>query len=1763
MKMDWGEVVISRGEEARSIQLKFSMDALFNQLLAEGAGSEQSVEHRLDTRPPSLLFYYAVDPTEKVSFTVARAVLSDAEPRRAPALIGFRQATDTSMLLPVYSPRVSQLPLHGFQLVAHEGYEWFRGYRLARLRVTPYELRGDGYLPYREVEITVKGGTSRTLQSRSNITASSNDPFDLITRKLILNPEELAHLPRASFEWYDSTGNWWKEHQDYIKLSIPQDRIYRLTRDDFQNTGSIDPRTFRLFHRGKELPLYVHGEEDGLFSEGDYIEFPALRNYGHLNPRLLYHDEEEYPEFLNRYTDTSYYWLTWGSERGLRISPNDSALQSHDTLRWYTHFEHIEQNSFLQFIGARLDYHQDPRWLRGDMWGWGWLGANGNFNVNFNVTHLSTAFPFARVWSRFASWGAQNVFPAHVVCMRVNNSDSLAGIAMAPYEHAVLNASVPITALRSGTNTIQVSSMPTASSVNWILFDWAEAEYPRNLVATNDSLLFAFLDIEKPGLRTIRIDGCTSRDIVIYKYQPTFKRIAHYSVSGTGPYSVTFVDSVSRGDHYMLFSTERVARPQMVKKKRFANLRSNERGADYLLITHPAFLTESGSYASFIQSTYQLRTAVISVEDVFDEFGFGYPTPESIREFIRATTRWQAPMPSYLFLVGDATYDYKFVMVDPAMRNRPMNFVPSYGHPVSDVWYAVLGDSSLIPQLLVGRLAVNSPDELRRYRERHRLYLSITKDDWNKRFLFFAGGDPKTPGQVESFRSANERIIQNLIVPRPIGGKATSFYKTASPQSDFGPYTKEEINEALDAGAIFINYIGHSGTQTWDNGIGAPAQLQNTRGRFALITDFGCSTAKFAEPTIRAFGELFTLDPDGSAIAYIGNSSLGFVSNALLLPEHFSRQFLSEGVREIGAAHLLGKLSRWNQTGGGFSYINRSMMLCNLLLGDAVVRLALPEKPDLRLRAEGIRTIPATINEDDEHFVLNVPFENVGLAPSDSFVVQIQKQYSATKQEWVESRLLPTFADTLRIRFPSHRMPGTHRIEINLNSDRRMSEEEFDRNKIQTEVHVVSRSLKILSPRPGYAQDVREIAFLNPTNVPEGDGQSIELQIDTTETFSSPKVFTKELGMVVTKIPIGQTRPQALYYWRARLVPRGGEWVSGSFLSTSTPTPRWIQSSPEERGMNVARDLAYEEGKGYVLAAKRMHVQVTSSGFDDGGFGAVEIDRHNVLPNTFAVGHSVVVLDSTELKVKGVRQYDTWNSAAQAESLRLFLNGVKEGDLVVQLIIDEGSQNVRGNAARINAIKSIGSALIDSVRFRDSWAIIGRKGAKSGTVPEGWRKRFSGRVRIDTTLSRIAREGEIASPGIGPAGRWHDAKLEIGGGAGEVQMSLLGIRRNGGVDTLVFKKPTSTLDLSSVSSELYPHIRLIAHIKRSEDTNPVLRSWSVGLESPAELAINSQTVSVSKDSVLEGETIHVLGQVLNTGGQVAEQVKLLVIAMNEVRGEVVLDSLIIPRFAPDEVFRFESRFETTGMRGLNQLAIRVDPDDRIVEMYESNNFFTLPVRVSVDRESPTFELTFDGERILDGDLVSARPEIVVRVFDASPLPIADPALIDVILDGRRINIGSEPDSLFVRGTGTEKAKVIVRPSLASGLHSLALRVRDASGNELDTARTRISFRVDRASRLLNVFNFPNPFSETTHFTFQLGGEKRPDELIIRIYTVAGRLLRELRVSGSELRFGLNKVWWDGRDAEGSEIANGTYLYTTTLKVDGEAVVQRQKLVKLR
>ena len=79
----------------------------------------------------------------------------------------------------------------------------------------------------------------------------------------------------------------------------------------------------------------------------------------------------------------------------------------------------------------------------------------------------------------------------------------------------------------------------------------------------------------------------------------------------------------------------------------------------------------------------------------------------------------------------------------------------------------------------------------------------------------------------------------------------------------------------------------------------------------------------------------------------------------------------------------------------------------------------------------------------------------------------------------------------------------------------------------------------------------------------------------------------------------------------------------------------------------------------------------------------------------------------------------------------------------------------------------------------------------------------------------------------------------------------------------------------------------------------------------------------------------------------------------------------------------------------------------------------------------------------------------------------------------------------------------------------------------------------------DVYNYPNPFSLNTTFTFQKNNVNSPVDVDIKVYSVAGRLIRILEAKNQSDNF--IKVDWDGRDQDGNQIANGAYLYKLIVK----------------
>ena len=627
------------------------------------------------------------------------------------------------------------------------------------------------------------------------------------------------------------------------------------------------------------------------------------------------------------------------------ISSNNSPT---DTLEYYDEIIHLETNNWFDFSMADLVRRESPFWYENNTWSDGNLGV-GTRNKNFTASDIYPNKPM-EVFNKLQSYASNINTDAHLLSISVNNEAVQDSGYIDKYQKKVLTGQYNSNVLKEGTNTLRVHSYATSANPNLCILDWFEFEYPRYIKTINDSLLFSFPFLTSKKIYSVKIQNINGDNFSIWKYGESYAK--YFSAKANN--EIIIQDTIGASDKFVIINENNLQTPKFYYVKKFNNLRSNQNKADYIAITHKKFIQQVELYANFIAQSYNVTTDVIDIDDIYDEFSYGQFNPEVIKDFLMTThNNWQQPLPKYVALIGGANYDYH--------RNKTIyqhtpaidNYVPSFGAPVSDNWFVTWDTTkAYVPQMNVGRIPVTTTDEFERYFEKHQNYVSQKINDWNKRFIFFSGGTGDNQSQLDQLREVNEYVIDNFVIPPPISGNYTHFYKTINPNTNFGPYTSEEVQSAIQKGGLFISYLGHSGTQTWDNSITQPSQLRNNLNRNPLISDFGCSTARFAEPDIKSFSQLFLLDPEGQAIGYIGNTSLGFVSTATTIPKIFYKKILADSIYNISEALKQAKLEMLQQYGSSGVY--QLFALTNSFIGDPILSLQLPSKPDLSISTSDV-----------------------------------------------------------------------------------------------------------------------------------------------------------------------------------------------------------------------------------------------------------------------------------------------------------------------------------------------------------------------------------------------------------------------------------------------------------------------------------------------------------------------------------------------------------------------------------------------------------------------------------------------------------------------------------------------------------------------------------------------------------------------------------------------------------------------------------------
>lgn len=245
-------------------------------------------------------------------------------------------------------------------------------------------------------------------------------------------------------------------------------------------------------------------------------------------------------------------------------------------------------------------------------------------------------------------------------------------------EQLLLSGTLNTNQFVNNPNVLYVKNYANGTNPNYLGVDWYDIEYPRELKLTSDFILFNVSDDNTNGVKVVKISNSSLTSYEIYKVKPHFKKIENIQVVSN---QVLFTDTVRVGDAYVVIAPSKIGKPVFYYKKQFVNLRSMTSQADYLAIAHSKFLQSANNYVNAISSIYNVTKDVIAVEDIFDEFSFGYPEPEALRLFNAITYQNRIePKPQYLTLIGDANYDYKLYKFKATGVKGGGNYVPSFGN---------------------------------------------------------------------------------------------------------------------------------------------------------------------------------------------------------------------------------------------------------------------------------------------------------------------------------------------------------------------------------------------------------------------------------------------------------------------------------------------------------------------------------------------------------------------------------------------------------------------------------------------------------------------------------------------------------------------------------------------------------------------------------------------------------------------------------------------------------------------------------------------------------------------------------------------------------------------------------------------------------------------------------------------------------------------------------------------------------------------------
>ncbi len=650
-----------------------------------------------------------------------------------------------------------------------------------------------------------------------------------------------------------------------FKIRVTRTDLYRITYNNIKAAADIEPEdidldTIRLESSGKKQGIYVFDENgNDTLDPGEQLVF-----YG----RALAD---------NKFTDENVYWLRFTLQGEPNVGVEGSRVEERDATPRTPNL--VAPTAFLSRARFEKNVHHDVlagTEIKSELADhYFWVAFRGG-NIDTSRKDLPIEVPLAvprlaidrLATLRLKFQGASRRGNAlHKARISFNGLQLGRLVEWKRQGSQIAIRSIPHARVHNNqVNFMRIESLDTnktpAGSYDFYL-DWYEFDYWRSFQAQANRLEFnTNTEPRNRGKVQYNVRNIFHDTIDVYEINENgiTSRLTGGKVSRIGAsHQILFEDSVNQHTRYFVISRSSYRSINALVPTPPTPLRNPSNQADYVVITHPDFTENIQPLVEFRRSQ-GLTTMIVDIGDIYNEFSDGLFNPFAIRRFLRyAYNSWQQPAPTYVLLVGDAHYDYKNTTValyreDPNFRgtyNLYPIFVPTYhgwapasGETAMDQRFVNISGEDALPDMLIGRLSVQTPEELATMVEKIINYEKNLKTGlWQGTLIQVADDHTDNPSDGV-FEASRDELIQEII---PVGYDTRQIYlrKIRSPER-----TRSQIRAAINRGALAIEYTGHGGIQTWaDEAIFHSEDVVSLRNRYLpFVITTTCLNGQFDKP---------------------------------------------------------------------------------------------------------------------------------------------------------------------------------------------------------------------------------------------------------------------------------------------------------------------------------------------------------------------------------------------------------------------------------------------------------------------------------------------------------------------------------------------------------------------------------------------------------------------------------------------------------------------------------------------------------------------------------------------------------------------------------------------------------------------------------------------------------------------------------------------------------------------------------------------------